>query len=83
MVLAGGIEVHVFLGYSDHKVILKDRAYIFEFKRDASAVVVLNQIVIRHYADKYLSSHKNITLIGINIDSKSRNIADWTTDTVE
>lgn len=54
----------------------KGAIYIFEFKVD-SPEKSLNQIYNKRYYEKYLTSGKNIYIIGINFDSIQRNIKDY------
>lgn len=54
--------------------------YIFEFKIDGSADEALNQIKSKKYYEKYLNSEKKIFLIGVNFDTKIRNIEKWSLD---
>ena len=50
--------------------------YIFEFKVDKKEDAI-KQIKEKKYYEKYLSDGKDIFLVGINFDSKDRNIADF------
>jgi hypothetical protein len=58
-------------------------AYIFEFKLDGSAEEALAQIRDREYFQKYRNSGREIVLIGAGFSTKSRNIAEWKTETVK
>ncbi|WP_129409633.1 ATP-binding protein [Marinitoga lauensis] len=63
------------LGRSDVVLEFDERVYIFEAKLDKSAEEAINQIKERKYYEKYRG--KEIYLIGININSKKRNIVDY------
>jgi len=56
-----------------------DNIYLIELKRNSSAKVALGQIKKNGYADQFktTSSKCSIHLLGINFDSKERNINDW------
>ena len=51
--------------------------YIFELKLDKSASTALEQAFLKKYKERYSDSGKEVLLMGINFDSKSRNISDW------
>ena len=55
----------------------KDWIMIFELKVDKTAQEALAQIKEKGYADQYRSQQKAIYLIGINFDSKNRNVNDY------
>jgi len=50
--------------------------YIFEFKVDGKGNA-LEQIKKNEYATKYLNYNKNIYLIGIEFDTKEKNISNF------
>ena len=54
----------------------KDRIYIIEFKV-GTAEKALKQIKDKGYAEKYLKSGREITLLGIGFDKEEKNISDW------
>ncbi len=60
------------LGRIDLSVMIDDKVYIFEFKVDAKGA--LEQIKLKNYHQKYISKYKEIYLIGVEFDSKERNI---------
>ena len=70
-------EVHSALGRADVIVETEDYIYIFEFKRDKSAEEALAQIEEKGYATSYAADTRKIYKIGVNFDSKSRNIDGW------
>ncbi len=61
------------VGRADLTMIMKDKIYIFEIKVDTKESPI-KQIKERQYYKKYENQNKPIYLIGVNIDSKERNI---------
>lgn len=57
--------------------------YVIEFKLSDSAQAALQQIVDKQYAQKYLASGKQIQLVGVAFDEKSRSIGDYVTQMVD
>ena len=51
--------------------------YIFEFKRDGSALDALNQIEAKGYAKEYSADKRTIYQIGCNFSSKTGTIDGW------
>ncbi|MCR5203901.1 MAG: ATP-binding protein [Lachnospiraceae bacterium] len=72
-------ESHTYQGRIDCLLETKKYVYIFEFKRDGSADEALKQIEDMHYTDIYSADKREIFKIGINFDSKTRQISDWKT----
>ncbi|MDR1322149.1 MAG: ATP-binding protein, partial [Gracilibacteraceae bacterium] len=64
-------------GRADLVAETKDAVYIFEFKLNKSVDEALRQIEEKDYAAPYAMANKKIVKIGVNFDSKTRNIADW------
>jgi hypothetical protein len=64
-------------GRIDTVVELDSGIIIFEFKLDGTAAEALQQIKQRDYAQKYRILGKKIYLVGVNFDSKKREIAAW------
>ncbi len=64
-------------GRSDAVIIDGDNIYIFEFKINQSAAKAISQIREKEYYLKYGHSGKNITLIGANFDTESRQLTGW------
>ena len=64
-------------GRIDLSVFIDDYIYIFEFKVDKKGA--LEQIKEKEYFQKYLSSGKEIYIVGVEFDSASRNVVgyDW------
>ena len=81
MLSASGVdarsEVLTCKGRIDLAIHFHDKIYIVEFKCDQSAETALRQIREKKYADPFLQSGKEIILLGINFDSKKRNVAAW------
>ncbi len=64
-------------GWIDLAVQFPDTVYIIEFKCNQNAGAAIQQIRDKRYADKYRQTGKHIVLIGINFDTKTRNVAEW------
>ncbi len=81
MVCASGVnarsEVLTCKGRIDLVMEFEEKIYIIEFKCNQSADAALKQIHEKKYADPYRNSGKKISLIGINFDTKQRNISEW------
>ena len=60
-------------GRIDLSVLIDNKVYIFEFKVDGSNA--LQQIKEKNYHQKYQSNNKEIYLIGVEFDSKTRSIS--------
>ena len=71
---AGG-EVRTHKGRIDLTVETATDAYIIEVKRDSTAKKAIEQIQDKSYTDRFRSSGKPITLIGIAFSTKRRNIS--------
>ncbi len=70
------------IGRIDTVLETQDKVYIFEFKIDQSANVAMEQIKDKEYFQKFKHSGKQIILVGIDFDTKPRQIADWQIDRV-
>ncbi|MBF0201709.1 MAG: ATP-binding protein [Desulfamplus sp.] len=81
MVSASGARAHSEVltckGRIDLVVEFKDKIYIIEFKCDQKSDAAIDQIKNKNYADSYLQKGKTVHLMGINFDTKERNISDW------
>ncbi len=62
-------------GRIDLSVFIDDKIYIFEFKVDKKGA--LEQIKSKEYFNKYLSSGKEIYIVGVEFDSNSRNVVGY------
>ena len=71
------LEVKTNIGRIDMVVTTEKLLYIFEFKIDSSAEEALNQINDKKYFEKYLDHKKKLVLVGVNFDTKERNISEW------
>lgn len=63
-----------------HQVIIVETpkyVYIFEFKRDGSALAALEQIEKAGYAREYAADDRTIYEIGCNFSSKTGTIDGW------
>ncbi|MFN4149923.1 MAG: PD-(D/E)XK nuclease domain-containing protein, partial [Candidatus Sericytochromatia bacterium] len=70
-------EISTSKGFIDSVVETNNTVYIFEFKLDKSSKIALNQIKNKKYYEKYLSSGKEIILVGASFDMDERNIKDF------
>jgi len=81
MVCASGVnaqsEVLTCDGRIDLVMEFSDKVYIIEFKCNQNAEAALKQIRQKGYEKKFTQTGKNILLMGINFDTKKRNVADW------
>jgi hypothetical protein len=57
--------------------------YLFEFKLDGSTEDALKQIREKEYHHKYLTSDKELILVGANFSTEIRNIDGWETEIVK
>ncbi len=62
-------------GRIDLSVFIDDKVYIFEFKVDSKGA--LNQIKEKNYHQQYLSRYNQIYILGVEFDSKKRNIVNY------
>ncbi|MFN8575790.1 MAG: AAA family ATPase [Candidatus Sericytochromatia bacterium] len=69
-------EIQTNLGRIDAVIETNTHIYIFEFKM-SSTKKALKQIEDKKYYEQYLLSNKEIVLIGVKFDTKSRNIKNW------
>jgi len=69
------------IGRIDLSVFIDDRVYIFEFKVDQSGA--LAQIKERDYHSKYRADYSEIYIIGVEFDSKARNVVRYEWERVE
>ena len=71
------VEQHYSLGRANCVVQADDYIYLFEFKRDKSAYEALAQIEEKKYAAPFACDKRKIFKIGVNFDSKEKNINEW------
>ena len=64
------------LGRADLVMKCSRGIYVFELKRDESAAAALAQIREKGYAKPYLADGRPVYLIGLNFDSKTRQLID-------
>ncbi|MCJ8272751.1 MAG: PD-(D/E)XK nuclease domain-containing protein, partial [Psychrosphaera sp.] len=67
-------EVRTNIGRIDCVIQTEQTIYIIEFKLNDTCEAALQQIHDKHYAQKYQGSDKNIVLLGVEFNQKSRNI---------
>ncbi len=72
-----GVEQQYALGRADCVLQADNFVYIFEFKRDKSADEALQQIEEKQYAGPFSSDKRKILKVGVNFDSRERNISEW------
>ncbi len=77
------VEEPTNIGRIDAVITMNDYIYIFEFKINQSAEKALQQIEDKKYYEKYLNSDKKVISVGINFDSKERNISDFVVKEIE
>ena len=70
-------EVHSAKGRADCVVETDDYVYVFEFKRDSSADEAIKQIEDMGYARPYVADKRKLIKIGVNFNSKERNLDGW------
>ncbi len=70
-------EQHYSFGRADCVLQTANYVYIFEFKRDKSADEALKQIEDKKYAEPFASDKRKILKIGVNFNSKEKNIDEW------
>jgi Predicted AAA-ATPase/PD-(D/E)XK nuclease superfamily len=70
-------EVSVKNGRVDALVETSENIYLFEFKKDQNPDVAIQQMQEKNYAGKYLTSNKNIYLVGVCFSLEKRGISDW------
>ena len=77
-------EVHNATGRADCIVHTLTTIYIFEFKLWSAGTPedAIAQIKAKGYATPYVSSGKQILLVGVSFDEQTRNIGAWTTITL-
>ncbi len=68
-------EVRTYKGRIDLAVETATDAYIIEVKRDSTAKKAIEQIQDKSYTDRFRSSDKPITLIGIVFSTKKRTVS--------
>lgn len=64
-------------GRADLVLLMPQSIYIMEIKLDATATEALRQIDQQGYAKPYLADGRKVVKVGINFDSKERNIVEW------
>ena len=71
------VEIHTNKGRIDAVAETNEKIYVMEFKMSSSNQAI-KQIETKKYYEKYLSSGKEILLVGISFDTEERNIRDYT-----
>ena len=71
------VERTISNGRIDMVAMTKDYIYIFEFKYDKNADVVLKQIEEKGYDKPFVNDHRKLIKIGVNFSRNNRCIDDW------
>jgi PD-(D/E)XK nuclease superfamily len=69
--------VHTTEGRADSVVFTHTHIFVFEFKINQTAEAALQQIINKHYAQKYENSGKTVVWIGANFDTKTKTMERW------
>lgn len=77
------VEEPTNIGRIDAVITMNNYIYIFEFKINQSAQKALQQIEDKKYYEKYLRSGKKIVSVGINFDTKEKNISGFEVKEIE
>jgi len=75
-------EVSTSLGRIDMVLKTKTTIFIFEFKINRTADEALDQILDKEYQKQFSLDGRQITLVGVNFDTKSRSLNDWKVHTL-
>ncbi|MCJ8273342.1 MAG: ATP-binding protein, partial [Psychrosphaera sp.] len=70
-------EVHTNQGKIDCVLQTDDRIYIIEFKLNDTKEAAMQQIHDKQYAQKYQNSSKEVVLLGVEFNQKTRNIGEY------
>lgn len=70
-------EVSTSIGRIDMTLKTKTAIFIFEVKINTTAQEALDQIVNKAYHKKFSLDGRQITLVGVNFDTKSRTLNEW------
>jgi len=71
------VEVSTNRGRIDCVIHTDSVIYVIEFKLHGTKEEALQQIKDKQYAQKYLTSDKDIVLLGVEFDHAERNVVDW------
>ena len=71
------VEVHTPKGRVDIVLLTHTNLYLLELKIDSDSSSAMRQIDLKEYRQRFALSGKPITKVGINFDTKERNITDW------
>lgn len=70
-------EMHTYSGRIDCKVETENYIYLFEFKRDDTALAALEQIDSKDYALAFAADFRKLFKIGVSFNSESRMLDGW------
>jgi len=71
------VEVRTPQGRVDLLVETPQFIYLVEIKLNKSADLAIDQINLKHYADKFSLDTKPVKKVGVNFSTETRNITDW------
>ncbi len=71
------VEVSLREGRLDAIVECNNHIYLFEFKKNLSPTMAIQQMIDKDYAGKYTLSGKQIHLIGVSFSLRKKGINDW------
>jgi len=71
------VEVRTPQGRVDLVVESPKHIYLIEIKLNKSADMAIDQIDLKHYADKFSLDTKPVKKVGVNFSSETGNITDW------
>ena len=71
------VEVRTPRGRVDLVMRTKTTLYVIEFKLDKAAQTAMNQIELKNYPERFAQCGLPIVRVGVNFDSKTRNLSDW------
>lgn len=72
------VEVRTPIGRVDMVLRTKTRLYVVELKLNKDAQTAMEQINLKDYPSRFALCGLPVVKVGINFDSKQRNISDWT-----
>ena len=72
------VEVKNAIGRADVVIKMSDAIYVFEFKVDGTPEEALAQIDSKQYAIPYEIDHRKVVKVGVNFDSTTRTLGQWT-----
>ncbi len=71
------VEVHTPKGRVDIVLLTRTDLYLIELKLNRDAQTAMQQINLKHYAQRFALCGKPVTKVGVNFDAARGNITDW------